>query len=256
LCLLFKITQDRCAIGGLREDNDAWDLSVARNMMTQSRLERTRIHNRLPVAREGIPFIIVGCFVTLILFLLGLRILPVVTALFTLFTVYFFRDPGRDPEIEERAVLSPADGKIVDIRKFEDDHNPLGEPCLRVGIFMSIFNVHVNRVPVSGKIIKISYHPGKFFSANLDKASAENENKKIILETDDGKRLMTVQIAGLIARRIVCWIKENDQVIAGNRFGLIRFGSRLDVYFPQDSQITVQYHQKVRAGETKLGYLP
>ena len=216
--------------------------------MTQSRLERTRIHNRLPVAREGVPFIIVGCFVTLIFFLLGLRVLPVVTALFTLFTAYFFRDPDREPEIEERDVLSPADGKIVDIRKFE--------PCLRVSIFMSVFNVHVNRVPVSGKITKISYHPGKFFSANLDKASAENENNKIILETDDGKRLMTVQIAGLIARRIVCWIKENDQVIAGNRFGLIRFGSRLDVYFPQDSQITVKHHQKVKAGETKLGYLP
>lgn len=225
-------------------------------MMAQSRLEKTRIHNRLPVAREGIPFIIAGCLVTLILFLLGLRVLPVITSLFTLFTVYFFRDPDRKPEIQDRAVLSPADGKIIDIRELKDDHNPLGEPSLRVSIFMSVFNVHVNRVPVSGKVIKISYHPGKFFSANLDKASAENENNKIILETDDGTRLVTVQIAGLIARRVVCWINENDRVTAGNRFGLIRFGSRLDVYLPQDSQITVKQHQKVKAGETKLGYLP
>lgn len=225
-------------------------------MMAQSKLERTRIYNRLPVAREGLPFIITGCLVTLILFLSGLRVLPVFAALFTLFTVYFFRDPDREPEIQERAVLSPADGKIIDIREFEDEHNPFGEPTLRVSIFMSVFNVHVNRVPVSGKITKISYHPGKFFSANLDKASSENENNKITMETDDGRRLMTVQIAGLIARRIVCWIKENDQVIAGNRFGLIRFGSRLDVYFPRNSEITVRHHQKVRAGETNLGYLP
>ncbi len=225
-------------------------------MMTQSRLETTRIHNRLPVAREGIPFISIGCFVSLILFLSGLFILPVVTALLTLFTIYFFRDPDREIQAQERAVLSPADGKVVEIRKFEDDVNPLGEPALRVSIFMSVFNVHVNRIPANGRITRISYHPGKFLSANLDKASAENENNKILLETDDGKRLMTVQIAGLIARRIVCWIKENDQVIAGNRFGLIRFGSRLDVYLPLDSQITVQLRQKVRAGESRLGYLP
>ena len=225
-------------------------------MMTQSKLERTRIHNRLPVAREGLPFILTGCFVTLILFLLGLLILPVITALLTLFTLYFFRDPDREIPAQERAVLSPADGKVVELRKFEDNVNPLGESALRVSIFMSVFNVHVNRIPISGKITGISYHPGKFLSANLDKASAENENNKILLETDDGKKLMTVQIAGLIARRIVCWIRENDLVIAGNRFGLIRFGSRLDVYLPYDSQITVQLNQKVRAGESRLGFLP
>ena len=224
--------------------------------MTQSKLERTRIHNRLPVAREGLPFILTGCFVTLILFLLGLLILPVITALLTLFTLYFFRDPDREIPAQERAVLSPADGKVVELRKFEDDVNPLGEPALRVSIFMSVFNVHVNRIPTNGKILGVSYHPGKFLSANLDKASAENENNKILLETDDGKKLMTVQIAGLIARRIVCWIRENDLVIAGNRFGLIRFGSRLDVYLPYDSQITVQLNQKVRAGESRLGFLP
>ena len=224
--------------------------------MTQSKLERTRIHNRLPVAREGLPFILTGCFVTLILFLLGLLILPVITALLTLFTLYIFRDPDREIPAQERAVLSPADGKVVELRKFEDDVNPLGEPALRVSIFMSVFNVHVNRIPTNGKILGVSYHPGKFLSANLDKASAENENNKILLETDDGKKLMTVQIAGLIARRIVCWIRENDLVIAGNRFGLIRFGSRLDVYLPYDSQITVQLNQKVRAGESRLGFLP
>ncbi len=224
--------------------------------MVQPKIERTRINNTWPVAREGVPFILAGCLLTLILFLSGLLVLPVVTALFTLFTIYFFRDPDRQSEIKERAVLSPADGKIVDIRRFEDDHNPLGQPSLRVSVFMSIFNVHVNRIPVSGRITKISYFPGKFLSANLDKASVENENNRITLETDDGTRLVTVQIAGLIARRIACWIKESDQVVAGNRFGLIRFGSRLDVYFPLESQITVQHDQKVKAGETKLGYLP
>ena len=178
------------------------------------------------------------------------------TALFTLFSIYFFRDPERHRRTDEKEVLAPADGRVIKIQTFEDDNNLLGEPAVSVSIFMSLFNVHVNRNPVSGKVMSIRYHPGRFFSANLDKSSSENENNAVMVETSDGKRLVTVQIAGLIARRIACWIEERDRVTAGDRFGLIRFGSRLDVYLPLDSQIKVKHRQKVRAGLTTLGYLP
>jgi phosphatidylserine decarboxylase len=120
---------------------------------------------------------------------------------------------------------------------------------------MSIFNVHVNRIPTVGRILKIIYNPGKFFSANMDKASEQNENNRIILETSDGREIVFVQIAGLIARRIVCWIKEGAEVQAGQRFGLIRFGSRLDIYLPDDTKLLIQPKNKVKAGKTILGYL-
>ena len=120
---------------------------------------------------------------------------------------------------------------------------------------MSVFNVHVNRVPMDGKIINIKYNPGDFFSANLDKASEQNENNQITLETNDGRNIVFVQIAGLIARRIVCWIRQKDLVQSGQRFGLIRFGSRLDLYLPSNSRIVVQQKTKVKAGETIMGYL-
>ena len=153
------------------------------------------------------------------------------------------------------AILTPADGKIIDIKVLDNDVNPLGESAVKVSIFMSIFSVHVNRIPVSGRIAKIDYHPGDFFSANLDKASEQNEKNQITLQTDQGPKIVFVQIAGLVARRIACWIKEGDRVQSGQRCGLIRFGSRLDVYVPQNSRIIGKRHQKVKAGETILGYL-
>jgi len=120
---------------------------------------------------------------------------------------------------------------------------------------MSVFNVHVNRMPVGGTIEKITYQPGRFFSANLDKASEYNEKNSITLQTSDSKKIVVIQIAGLIARRIACWIDEKEQVVAGQRFGLIRFGSRLEVFLPVNSKITAQPHQRVKAGETIIGYL-
>jgi phosphatidylserine decarboxylase len=120
---------------------------------------------------------------------------------------------------------------------------------------MSIFSVHVNRIPIHGKIVDISYNKGKFFSANLDKASEQNENNRITLETHGGRKLVFVQIAGLIARRIVCWINEQDHVKTGQRCGLIRFGSRLDVYLPSDTKVDVKPKNMVKAGETIVGYL-
>jgi phosphatidylserine decarboxylase len=179
----------------------------------------------------------------------------VLAAIISLFIIFFFRDPDRSNDVKQNAVLTPADGKILEVRHFQDNNTPLGEPAVKVSIFMSVFNVHVNRIPIGGSIEKITYRPGKFFSANLDKASKHNENNKITLKTHDSHKVVFIQIAGLIARRIACWVKEGERVEAGQRFGLIRFGSRLEVYLPVDSQIIVNLNQKVKAGKTIIGYI-
>ena len=179
----------------------------------------------------------------------------IILGILTLFTIYFFRDPDRGVTVPENAVLTPADGKIIGIKRLSDNTNPLGEPAFKMSIFMSVFNVHVNRIPASGRIENIRYYPGKFFSAHLDKASHQNEHNKITLQTANGHKIVFVQIAGLIARRIACWLKEEDEVKAGQRFGLIRFGSRLDVYLPINTRIIAQTSHRVKAGETVLGYL-
>ncbi|MBW1766783.1 MAG: phosphatidylserine decarboxylase family protein [Deltaproteobacteria bacterium] len=210
--------------------------------MTPTKIQNTRIKNSWPIAREGLPFILTSGVITLIFLYSGLLSLAIFAGVMSLFIIFFFRDPQRKNDDFGKTILPPADGKILGILHLDDANNPLGEPAVKVSIFMSVFNVHVNRVPISGRVLKIAYHPGKFFSANLDKASEHNENNRITLQTDD-------------ARRIVCWIKEGDEVKAGQRFGLIRFGSRLDVYLPYDSRIIAQPHNKVKAGETILGYL-
>ena len=215
-----------------------------------------RINNRLPVAREGLFFITAGMAITCIFLYFEVLFLGMFSGVLSLFTIYFFRDPNRENRVDEKTVLVPADGKILGIHNLQDSNNPLGKPAIKVSIFMSIFNVHVNRIPAAGRILKIIYHPGKFFSANREKASELNENNRIILETSDGREIAFVQIAGFIARRIVCWIKEGAEVQAGQRFGLIRFGSRLDIYLPGDTKILVQPKNKVKAGKTILGYLP
>jgi len=213
------------------------------------------MENRLPVAREGIPFILIGLVISILLISLGPLSLGVFFCILTLFTIYFFRDPERTNDAVPDAVLAPADGWVIGIQHLKDGNNPLGESAIKVSIFMTIFNVHVNRIPISGRISEIAYHPGRFLSANLDKASEENEKNRITLRTDKGGKVVFVQIAGLIARRIVCWIEEQDRVRAGQRFGLIRFGSRLDVYIPAGSRIVALPRSRVKAGESVLGYM-
>ena len=197
----------------------------------------------------------IGIGLTSIFLLTSLLFLSIFAGSMTLFMIWFFRDPERENDVHDKTILTPADGKVVDIQHLRDGKNPLGDPAIKLSIFMSIFNVHVNRIPMSGGISEISYHPGRFFSANFDKASEKNENNRIIMQTEDGRKMVLVQIAGMIARRIVCWVKEKDEVRAGQRFGLIRFGSRVDIYLPEDSRISVQPSQKVKAGKTILGYL-
>ncbi len=217
--------------------------------------KETRINNRLPFAREGFPFIFIGIGITIFFAWLGVTTLTLIACAIALFVLYFFRDPERHHSEPKNAVLTPADGRILEIKNLESQNSPLGQPAIKVSIFMSVFNVHVNRIPIQGTVKSISYHPGKFLSANLDKASEQNEHNRVTLQTLDAKEIMVIQIAGLIARRIACWIDEGDTVKTGQRFGLIRFGSRLEVFLPADSNIIIQVRQKVKAGETVIGYL-
>jgi phosphatidylserine decarboxylase len=207
-----------------------------------------------PVAREGYPFIAFSAFVTLILAVLGYNFLALPALAITTFVLCFFRDPERIGPISDDALISPADGKVILIEKIIDDQYIQGQ-VYKVSIFMNVFNVHVNRIPVSGTVEKILYAPGKFYSADSDRGAMHNEHCTTILQTSSGHRLAFVQVAGLIARRIVCWLEAGDQVRRGERFGLIRFGSRVDLYIPTQTQLEIVIGQKVRAGETVLGYL-
>ena len=207
------------------------------------------------MAKEGFPFIFLGCALTGLCLYFHWAVPSIIFGLLGLFTIAFFRDPERRPLGPHNAILAPADGRIIQIKEMDSKHSPLGEACVKISIFMTIFNVHVNRIPISGTILDLSYHPGRFISAHLDKASEHNERNGIILQLPDSRKIMFVQIAGLIARRIVCWVGKGDQVERGQRFGLIRFGSRVDIYVPPDSQIIVQYRQRVNAGKTIIGYL-
>jgi phosphatidylserine decarboxylase len=209
---------------------------------------------RFPVAREGFILILPPAAVTVALLGIHFYIPAGFFALLTLFVIYFFRDPKRSSPPEEKAVLSPADGKVIRVESCFEERFLKG-PAMKISIFMSIFNVHINRVPVTGRIVGRFYSPGKFFSANLDKASLLNEQNALLLETPEKTRLVIIQIAGLIARRIVCRVTDGDPVARGQRFGLIRFGSRLDVYLPQNAKIQVQLGQKVFGGQTILGIL-
>ena len=169
-------------------------------------MDNSRINNRLPIAKEGFPFIGISGGLTLIFLFLGYSVLFAVGLLITFFILFFFRDPEREPPTAPNAVLAPADGRILKVERIDHSGNPLGEPGLKISIFMSVFNVHVNRTPVGGSIERIDYHAGKFFSANLDKASEQNENNQVTLQTPDSQKIVVIQIAGLIARRIVCWV--------------------------------------------------
>jgi phosphatidylserine decarboxylase len=210
---------------------------------------------RVPVAREGFVFIFPILGIAVCFWVWGAFGWAFFFSLLAIFTINFFRDPERSVPPGEKAVLSPADGKILRIDSCREERFLRG-PSVKISIFMSVFNVHVNRIPVSGRIADLAYRPGKFFSANLDKASAANEQNALLLETAEGARILFVQIAGLIARRIVCRVKKGDAVRRGARFGMIRFGSRVDVYLPPEARVGVRPGQKAVGGQTVLGYLP
>jgi len=208
---------------------------------------------RIPIAKEGYPFILPLGLLTLVLAFFDLVWAAAVVGLLFLFVLYFFRDPEREIPNEPKVVVSPADGKVVVITTEEDPF--MGKTFTRISIFLNVFNVHVNRVPVAGVIAESRYNPGKFLNAMKDKASMDNE-QNILLIRDGETEVLVKQIAGLIARRIVCWANPGDRYELGQRFGLIRFGSRVDIFLPQESTLKVAVGDKVAGGSSIIGYLP
>ena len=214
------------------------------------------------IARDGWTFILIGIVLTAvalwsatkwdsrILFVVG-----TILSLLTVFTVFFFRDPERSVALEPGILVAPADGRIVQIVTLPA-HPFVGPNTIQVSTFLSIFDVHVNRVPATGQIDYAKYNPGKFMAAFNDKASLENEQTEIGMTVASGQRVVFKQIAGLIARRIVCRLSEKDHVNAGDRFGLIKFGSRTDLLVPPGTRLAVKLGDHVRGGETVMGYLP
>jgi len=207
----------------------------------------------LPIAKQGFPSIAVLVALFLASALAGWMVVAAASLLAALLVVNFFRDPERAVPSDPRAVVAPADGKIIFTGKVFEDRF-LRREALKVSIFMNVFNVHVNRVPFSGEIANIRYEKGKFLAANLNKASRDNEHNAVVLRLADGEALALVQIAGLIARRIDCWVKPGDRVERGERFGMIRFGSRVDLYAPTTCRLAVAEGQYVRAGESIVCY--
>ena len=206
------------------------------------------------IAREGYPFILPLGALTIFFTFFDFMWVAVLFFTATTFVTWFFRNPQRKTPDDIKAVVSPADGEVI---KVEDilKNDFLKAPSRKISIFMNVFNVHVNRIPYSGVVKGVYYHKGDFFSANLDKASLSNEKNSILIETDGGQEILTIQIAGLIARRIECWVKKGMNVCKGERFGLIRFGSRLEIFLPADATVSVKVGDKVRAGESLIGWL-
>jgi len=205
------------------------------------------------IAREGWPFL-AGTVVLALLASFWSWKVALPCWLLALFVLQFFRDPQRLAPEGEHLVLSPADGRIVAVEDVHDGY--AGRAALKISVFMNVFNVHSNRVPVAGAVQSVEYFPGKFFNAALDKASLENERNAMVLRTEDGHTVTAVQVAGLIAKRILCYAKPGQNVRAGERYGFIRFGSRVDVYLPPASRPRVAIGDKVSATSTVLAELP
>jgi len=210
-----------------------------------------------PMHPAGRPFV-AGAAIATLLVRLRFKRLGVVLGLVTAWVAWFFREPSLVTPTRPNIAVAPADGTVSHVV----DAVPPAElglgsqPMTRVSVFLSVFDVHVQRVPADGEVVQVSYHPGKFLSADLDKASEENERNTVWLRTVDGHDLVVVQIAGLVARRIVCEVAEGEKVAAGQTYGLIRFGSRVDLYVPRGSRVLVEAGQRTIGGETVLAELP
>lgn len=208
---------------------------------------------RIPIAKEGAPFIAIALFCVIVAWLLGGWWLEFILAPLAVFVIAFFRDPEREVPADRDSIVSPADGRVIKVERMRDERL-LKTEAVKISVFMNVFNVHVNRSPAAGKVLDIIYNPGKFFNASLDKASLLNEQNALIMQAANGRRYAFNQIAGLIARRIVCRVRKGASLKKGERFGLIRFGSRVDVYLPTDCRVSVKVGDKVKAGSSILGY--
>ncbi len=202
------------------------------------------------IAREGWPFVAFSAFIALVATLGFGFWFALPFWLIAIFVTQFFRDPPRQLPDNPNAIVSPADGRVVFVGKARDPF--LNRDALKISVFMNVFNVHSNRSPVDGVIQNVWYHPGKFFNADLDKASGENERNALWIKTDPGDDITCVQIAGLVARRILCYVGKGDRLARGQRYGFIRFGSRVDLYLPLDTYVKVSIGVKVFATSTVL----
>lgn len=205
------------------------------------------------IAKEGWPYLALVGFITLLVQYIGGSAWSWPLWIIFIFVLQFFRDPQRIPAMGRDLVLSPADGRIVVVEKSNDPY--AGREALKISVFMNVFNVHSNRSGVNGLVKEIQYFPGKFVNANLDKASTENERNAVVIDAN-GQIVTLVQVAGLIARRILCYIHVGDRLKAGERYGFIRFGSRVDVYLPLTAEPLVSVGDKVFATNTALARLP
>ena len=209
----------------------------------------------VPFAKEGFPFIGVTAGITLITGWLGWVPVAIAAAILTVFVSWFFRNPPRVIPQGPGLVVSPGDGKVLAV---EQDFEPryLKERAVRISIFLNVFDVHINRIPCEGIIEDVQYQPGLFLVASKPQATLKNEQNAVMIETAKGTKVLCVQVAGLIARRIVWWVNPKDRAVRGERYGLIRFGSRMDTYLPLDTAIKVAVGDRVKGGESILGVLP
>jgi len=211
--------------------------------------------SRIRIAREGYPLIGGAAILTLFLVLFGWKIPAALALLLTAFIVSFFRDPERVGPSGPGLILSPADGRVIKVASIRDDRFLHGDATL-VSIFMSPLNVHVNRIPMSGRVIDIRYNKGKYFRAFADKASLDNEQNAVLLEDAQGRRMCFVQIAGFLARRIVCYLQTGMAVERGRRYGMIMFGSRADIYLPPTARVRVRVGDRAYGAVTVIGEWP
>jgi len=209
-------------------------------------------HKYPSIAKEGLPFLGLSLFFSILISIFYFE-LSWLAWLITIFILQFFRDPPRVIPQENEAIISGADGKVIAIEKVDDPY--YARKAIKISVFMNVFNVHSNKAPCEGRIIKKNYFPGKFLNASLSKASLENERCAIVIERDDKKVVTCVQIAGLVARRILCYKNTNDKITKGERYGFIRFGSRVDHYLPLEAKVNIELGQKVKNTETIIAFL-
>ena len=208
---------------------------------------------RIPIARQGAPYIAVGLALVLIFGVWGRPLFFGLALGLTGFVIAFFRDPERESPEDREAILAPADGRVLLVETPPPGGTERGSG-VKISIFMSVFNCHVNRSPVSGLVRDREYRAGRFFAAHQERASRQNEQNALRLQTEAGQEITVVQIAGLIARRIVCWVEVGDRLPAGHRFGLIQFGSRVDLYLPPGVRVTISRGDRLKAGLSVVGY--
>lgn len=209
----------------------------------------------VPFAKEGFPFIAAAAGITLIAGWLGWTPVAAAAAVLTLFVSWFFRNPARVIPQGCRLIVAPGDGKVLAV---EEEFEPryLKDRSVRISIFLNVFDVHINRLPCDGTIEDIQYQPGLFLVASKPNATLKNEQNAVMIKTAEGAKVLCVQVAGLIARRIVCWVNPRERAVRGERYGLIRFGSRMDTFLPVGTAIKVSVGDRVKGGETILGELP